>query len=110
MKVHLIKKQTIVEFIEVNSQSKGAFELFISIIKEADWSIANDIRSTFKSADILGNGTERVVFNIGGNKYRLICAYHFGIKAVHLFIKWIGTHAHYSKLCKRGKQFEVDLN
>ncbi|WP_394367549.1 type II toxin-antitoxin system HigB family toxin [Mangrovibacterium lignilyticum] len=33
-------------------------------------------------------GSNRVVFNIGGNKYRVICQYYFGRQKVHLFIKW----------------------
>jgi len=36
----------------------------------------------------------------------LICKYHFGNTRVYLFIKWIGTHAEYTKICSEGKQFE----
>ena len=108
MKVHLIKKQSIDDFISKNNQSKGAFEIWYSIVKKADWSKSGDIISTFNSADILGQGTRRVVFNIGGNKYRIICKYFFGERKVHLFVKWIGTHAQYNKLCNSGKQFEIN--
>ncbi len=38
----------------------------------------------------------------------MICKHHFGKKNVHLFIKWIGTHAEYIKLCSKGKQFEIN--
>jgi mRNA interferase HigB len=69
----------------------------------------NEIVATFNSADILGKGSDRVVFNIGGNNYRLICKYHFGKTRIHLFVKWIGTHAEYSKLCNEGKQYEIDV-
>jgi mRNA interferase HigB len=48
----------------------------------------------FRSADILAN--DRVVFNIGGNKYRLIAAVHYRGKRV--FIRFIGTHAEYDKI------------
>jgi len=65
--------------------------------------------TTFNSADILGNGSERVVFNIGGNKYRMICKYHFGETKVHLFVNWIGTHSEYTKLCNEGKQYTVNV-
>ena len=109
MKIHLIKKQTIEDFIEKNAQSKASFEIWFSIIKRADWNEPNEIISTFNSADILGNGSERVVFNIGGNKYRMICSYMFGTNEVHLFIKWIGTHAEYTKLCNEKKQYEIDV-
>jgi len=71
--------------------------------------VKNEIISTFNSADILGKGSNRVVFNIGGNNYRIICKYYFGDMRVHLFVKWIGTHVAYTKLCNDGKQYEIEL-
>ncbi len=108
MKIHIIKKQTIEEFIKKNSQSKSAFEIWFSIIKRTQWKDPKEIIATFNSADILGKGSERVVFNIGGNKYRMICSYKFGKNNVHLFVKWIGTHAAYTKLCNEQKQYKID--
>jgi len=107
MKVHLIRKKTIEEYILVNAKGRASFEIWFSILKRADWNEPNEIVSTFSSADILGKGSERVVFNIGGNNYRLICKYHFGKMKVHLFVKWIGTHAEYTKLCNDGKQIDI---
>jgi mRNA interferase HigB len=49
-----------------------------------------------------------VVFDIGGNNYRMICKYWFGASRVHLYVKWIGTHAEYDGLCKKNKQYTVD--
>jgi mRNA interferase HigB len=109
MKVHLIKKQSIEDFVLKNARSRASFEIWSSIIKRVDWNEPNEIVMTFNSADILGKGSDRVVFNIGGNNYRLICKYYFGNTRVHLFIKWIGTHAEYSKLCNDGKQYEIDV-
>lgn len=107
MKVHLISRQAIEEFTLENARSKASFEIWYSILKNADWNQPKDIISTFCKSDILGNMTNRVVFNVGGNNYRLICKYHFGKTKVHLFIKWIGTHAEYSRLCSEGKQFNI---
>lgn len=108
MKIHLIKKQTIKDYILNNAQSKASFSMWLSIINRADWDSPNEIISTFNSADIIGKGSERVVFNIGGNNYRLICKYYFGNTKVHLFVKWIGTHAEYTKLCNEGKQYNIN--
>ena len=108
MKAHLIKKKTIVAFIRKNPQSNAPFIAWFSTIKRVNWNVPFDIISTFNSADILGKGSERVVFNIGGNKYRMICRYHFGMYKVHVFIKWIETHAEYTKLCLERKQYTVD--
>jgi len=107
MKVHLIKKQTIENYIVANSQSKSGFLDWISRLRLADWNEPLDIVTTYNSADILGSGTNRVVFNIGGNKYRMICEYFFGHKKAHLYICWIGTHAQYTKLCNQGIQYTI---
>ena len=109
MKVHLIKKQSIEDYILKNARGRVSFEIWLSIIKRVDWNEPKEIISTFNSADFLGKGSERVVFNIGGNNFRLICKYYFGNTRVHLFIKWIGTHAEYTKLCNEGKQHEIDV-
>ncbi len=109
MKVHLIKKQTIEDYVNKNTQSRVSFEIWISVLKGADWKKPNEIMSTFNSADILGKSSKRVVFNIGGNNYRMICRYHFGISKVHLFVKWIGTHAAYTTLYNEGKQYDISL-
>lgn len=107
MKVHLIKRQTIESFIIHNASSKIPFRIWLEIIKWVDWNNPLDIVKTFNNADILGKGSDRVVFNIGGNKYRMICKYHFGKNKVHLFITWIGTHKAYTKICNKKKQYSI---
>jgi len=107
MKIHLVKEQTIRDYMAANANSRIGFELWLSVLEFADWNSPEDIMSSYPTADLLGGGTNRVVFDIGGNKHRLICKYHFGLKQVHLFVYWIGTHAEYSKLCKKEEQFKV---
>ena len=109
MKVHLIKKQSIEEFAAQNVRSKSSFRFWLTAIKFADWEKPSDIKATFGSADLLGNSSSRVVFNIGGNNYRMICKYWFGDKQVHLFVCWIGTHSDYEEICKRGLQYNVNI-
>ena len=109
MKIHLVKRQSIEGFVANNSQSRKPFETWLSIIDQVDWKIPQDMVSTFNSADILGESSSRVVFNIGGNKYRIICKYFFGDKKVHLYVKWIGTHAEYTELCDDDKQFTINI-
>lgn len=107
MKVHLIRKETIESFVQEHAYGKSSFIFWLLTLKRADWNEPSDILKTFSSADILGNHSNRVVFNIGGNNYRLICHYVFGEKQAHLFVCWIGTHAEYSKLCKDNKQYTI---
>lgn len=99
MKVHLIKWKSVEGFITEHSRSRTSFERFKTIIKSADWESIHDVQQTFGSADLIEN--DRIVFNIGGNTYRLICSFWFGPQMVHLYVKWIGTHAEYDKLCRK---------
>jgi mRNA interferase HigB len=73
MRIHLIKKQTIQNYVVSHASGKSSFENWLTAIKYADWETPDDIRQTFRSADLLGNGSNRVVFDIGGNNYRMIC-------------------------------------
>jgi mRNA interferase HigB len=75
--------------------------------KKADWKRPEDIFVLFPAADLLGNGTNRIVFDVGGNRYRIICKYGFGLSVVNLWICWIGTHSHYSKICSENRQFTI---
>ena len=108
MKVHLIKKQTIEDYTRKQARSKVSFGIWLQVLNSADWNEPGDILRTFGSADLLGDGNDRVVFNIAGNNYRIICKYLFGSKKVHLFVCWIGTHAEYDKLCDRNEQYTVN--
>jgi len=65
-----------------------------STVSEADWSTVTDVRGQYNSVDYVGN--ERFVFNIRGNRYRLIVAILFSIRTI--YIKFVGTHAEYDKI------------
>ncbi len=108
MKVHLIRKETVEEYVKDNAQSRTSFTEWLIKMKFSDWASPADIQITYPSTDLLGNGSNRAVFDIGGNKYRMIGKYAFGDKQVHLFICWIGTHAEYDKICKAGKQYDIN--
>jgi len=108
MKVRLIKKETIEKYVVDNARARSSFRIWLSSLKYADWKQPEDIMTLFNSADLLGRGTNRVVFDVGGNNYRMIGQYLFGVTKVHLYIKWIGTHAEYDKLCASGKQYNIN--
>ena len=108
MRVRLIKRKSIEAFVKKNAQSRTSFRIWLTIVKQADWTTVADMKQTFGSADLLGNGSYRVVFNIGGNTYRMICSYHFGGTTVYMYVKWIGTHAAYDTLCSKNGQYTVN--
>jgi len=90
----VIAKKAINEFIENYPMSaKPMFEWYLKT-KEADWTNFADIKKVFGATDSVGNGL--YVFNIGGNKYRLIARIIFGARTV--FIRFIGTHKDYDKV------------
>lgn len=110
MKVNLIKAKTALAYAEKHAASLSSFEEWIYKVEHADWEKPTDIKATFASASLLGGGSNRVFFDVGGNNHRVLCEYYFSarIDTVTLFIKWIGTHAEYDKLCKNGEQDTVD--
>ncbi len=67
------------------------------MVEKASWNSFADLRTTFPSADAVGD--DRYVFNLGGNKYRLVCVIKFSGKVV--LTKWIGTHAEYDRIDPR---------
>lgn len=107
MKVRLIKIQTIRNYVSLNLRAKSPFEKWLEVLNTLSWNIPSDILKTFNHSDILGRGSNRVVFDIGGNKYRMICTYYFGRKNVHLYINWIGTHNEYDEICSQNNQYTI---
>ncbi|RYX87201.1 type II toxin-antitoxin system HigB family toxin [bacterium] len=108
MKVHLIKKQTLEDFASYNSTSRASLADWLEKLKLADWEQPADMKQTYNTADLLGKSSKRVIFDLAGNNFRMICKYKFGMKQVHLFVCWIGTHAEYDKVCKSGNQFIIN--
>lgn len=108
MRVRIVKEKSIRNFISQHPDSKVGFDDWCKKIKIADWLMPSDILNEFNTADLLGNGTSRIVFNIAGNHYRMICKYRFGRRHIRLFVKWMGKHADYSKLCNKGLQYSVN--
>ena len=109
MRVHLIRRASLEDYGLRQPLSRNGLKEFVVKIKYANWRIPVDINGTFPDADIIGKGSSRVIFNINGNRYRLICKYKFGLKHVHLYVCWVGTHAEYDKICAMGYQYEINI-
>ena len=61
--------------------------------EKASWASMADVRAHFPTADRVA---DRIIFNIKGNKYRLVVAYD--VPRHSLFIKFVGTHAEYDRI------------
>ena len=107
MRIHLVKKHSIDLFVEDHRLSRSAFYNWLEHLNRVDCNTPQDLVESFNGADLIGGGSKRIVFNVGGNNYRIICCYYFGIKMVHLYIQWIGAHSEYTKLCQSGNQYTV---
>ena len=94
--MHLIKRKTLIEFYERlgRQDAKGPLEAWYYEASRAQWASPADVKEQYRSASILKDN--RVVFNIAGNKYRLIVRINYGSKTV--FVRFIGTHQEYDKI------------
>ena len=102
--MRVISKRTLREFYENPNykDSKGAIEAWHSEAMRANWSSPNKIKTQYKNANVVGNN--KIVFNICGNKYRLIVKINYLAKIV--FIKFIATHKQYDKIKKINASLE----
>tara|TARA_A100000171_G_scaffold31006_1_gene29337 strand:+ start:540 stop:842 length:303 start_codon:yes stop_codon:yes gene_type:complete len=92
--MRIIKVKPLIDFYQKHSSAEQPLKAWVKEAKKAQWQSPHDIKSMYRSADILqGN---RVVFNIGGNKYRLIVQINYFCGVV--YIKFIGTHTDYDRI------------
>ncbi len=94
--MHVIKRKTLVEFYQRpgHQDAKRVLEAWYYETKHAQWTSPADIKALHRSASFLKDS--RVVFNIAGNKYRLIVRVNYDSKTV--FVRFIGTHRDYNKI------------
>ena len=94
--MHVIKRKTLIEFYKQpgRQDAKGPLEAWYYEASHAQWASPADIKGQYRSASILGDN--RVVFNIAGNKYRLVVRINYGSKTV--FVRFIGTHKEYDQI------------
>jgi mRNA interferase HigB len=94
--MRVIARSTLREFWErpEYADSQGQLEAWYREAKQAQWSDPMEIKAQYGTASIIKGG--RVVFNIAGNKYRLVVGINYPTQTV--FIKFIGTHKQYDQI------------
>jgi mRNA interferase HigB len=98
--VRVIARGTLIDFVKNRVASaqrsvvKAQLDAWYAEVAKAEWKNSAELKLQYSSASILSS--ERVVFNIKGNDYRLIVAinYHYQI----VLIKWLGTHREYDRI------------
>jgi len=95
--VRIIKPSRIREYAKKYADAATSLERWLKEVKRAEWQNVLEVRRLYPSADVLkvASGSPVTVFNIGGNKYRLIVAFHYNRQIV--FILLFLTHAEYDK-------------
>jgi mRNA interferase HigB len=92
--VRVIKRKTLQESWTKYRDAEGPLKAWFAEAIAADWTSPEEVRVQYRTASIVGD--ERVVFNIKGNKYRLVVAVNY--RAHLVFIKFFGTHAEYDRI------------
>jgi len=92
--MHIISIKMLREFWETYSDSEQALKAWFHEVKSAGWENSAELKDKYGSASIIN--AERVVFNVCGNKYRLVVRINYKSKTV--FIRFVGTHKQYDKI------------
>ena len=94
--MRIIAKSTLKNFWEQpeHRDAQGPLESWHEEATRAAWSSPQAIKAQYRSASICGNN--RVVFNIGGNKYRLVVEVQY--RAGIVWVKFVGAHAQYDRI------------
>jgi len=90
----IISRKALREFWERHPDARQALQAWYADAKRGTWKTPADIRNAYRNASIIASN--RVVFNIKGNRYRLVAAinYEHGI----VYIRFVGTHQEYDRI------------
>lgn len=92
--MHVIARKALLDCAGRHPDASGTLEAWYHEAKAAEWRNTVEVKARYPSASIIN--AERVVFNIGGNKYCLAARINFGSGTV--FIRFVGTHAEYDRI------------
>jgi len=92
--MRVIAKKILREFWEKHQDAEQQLKTWFKEASNASWKNPNELKAEYAKASILKSG--RVVFNIFGNKYRLVVDINYDRQWV--FIRFIGTHDEYNKI------------
>ena len=92
--MRIIARSTLREFWQKYPDSEQSLKAWFYDVKSSNWQSPSEIKNVYANASIIANN--RVVFNIRGNRYRLIVHVRYDIGIV--FIRFIGTHQDYDKI------------
>ncbi len=98
--MRVISRSTLLSFVESlkghkdQIAIKAALDAWFHEVRKAHWTNSSDVRRQYATASVVMS--DRIVFNIKGNAYRLVAAVDFELAIV--WIKWIGSHRDYDRI------------
>lgn len=92
--MRVIAKRTLRDFWNIHADCEAQLKSWYSETEKSVWNNINELKADYPSASILKDN--RIVYNIKGNKYRLIVKFNFEYQIC--WIRFIGTHAEYDKI------------
>jgi len=92
--VRIIAKRTLRAYWEKERRAEQPLRSWHAIASAADWASPVDVKAVYANASIVGN--DRIVFNIGGNRYRRIV--RVDVRHRMGFVRFVGTHADYDRI------------
>lgn len=90
--MRVISPKRLKEYAEAHADAREAMQAWLRLAKASNWRDLADVRKTYPHADLVGDKT---VFNIKGNRYRLITAIHYNTGTI--YVREVLTHAEYDK-------------
>ena len=90
--MRIIGRKVLEKFKRNHADARSSLDNWYSVVSSREWSNFVEVRQVFPTADLAGS---HIVFNIGGNKYRLIGGVNFAAKT--LLIRQVLTHREYDR-------------
>ena len=90
--MRIIKRGALVQFWERHPDAKPGLESWYNVMRRAQWQTPAEMKLIYSNADLVGR---RTIFNIAGNKYRLIARVNYRTQRV--FVLYILSHAEYDR-------------
>jgi len=90
--VRIVGRKEIEKFKREHADSRSSLDNWFRVVSSREWSNFAELRQVFSSADQVGS---QIVFNIGGNKYRLIADVHYKVQV--LLVRDVLTHQEYDR-------------
>jgi mRNA interferase HigB len=92
--VRVFNRSTVTAYAMANARARPSLYAWFHEVEKACWTGPDEVKRQFPAASIIDNN--RVIFNVGGNNYRIIVMVKYEFHAV--YIRFIGTHAEYDKI------------